>query len=318
MTSRLNELKDKNPVWGQFVRESQTTKGNWEIRVIEAGEGSSGFYPAEVLERDGAKAFPSGTRMFANHDSWEDMFNGGDIRRLIGKTTTDATYRDGALYAEVKISDGWGDFIKEFHDVIGVSINTSGESEIGTVGEYTGPVVTHLENDPYTSIDAVVAPGAGGRFVRALESAKQIVEHGKAPVEASAGNERKETLVELKDIKEALEESNKSLVAALIEALKPAEPEKGEVDFAAAAEAVVAAENLTPKARARVFESVKSGVKVEDAIKAEKENAEEYRKLFEASAPAAPVTVGIARAVEGAGQAGDFSLSGAVGIKVGA
>lgn len=308
MTKQLLErLAAKN-----LIRESES-KGVWEIKVIEAGEGSSGYYPAEVLERDGAKAFPAGTRMFANHDSWEDMLNGGDIRRLMGKTLTDATYRDGALWAEAKFSREWLEWISEFHEQVGVSINTAGQAEFGTVGEYTGDIITALENDAYSSIDVVVAPGAGGRITRMLESAKRIVEDGvKDSVEASA-EDKKENQVELKDIKEALAESNAALVAALIEALKPAAPAEGEVDFAAVAEAVVAEESLTPAVRGRIFEAVKNGAKVEDAIAAERKIADEYKAKF---AESRERVAGVGRVVEGG--TAEVSIAGLAGIKVGA
>ena len=311
MSKRLNEILGVSPIGGTFVRES-ATKGNWEIRVIEAGEGSSGYYPAEVLERDGSKAFPKGTRMFANHDGWEDMMNGGDIRRLMAKTVSDATYKDGALYADVKVAADWVEFVKEFHEQIGVSINTVGESEFGTIGEYSGEIVSRLENDPYTSIDAVVAPGAGGKFTRMLESATKISGiREKDSAEASA-DVRKENQVDVKEMQDAIAESNKALIAELLEALKPTVPVADEVDYAAAAEAVVA-EKLTPTARKNIFKALSEGAKLEDALGAEKAAAAEYKALYE-SENVEPVAGG--RVVESAGAA-VYSMASAVGIKVG-
>lgn len=285
-----------------------TKDGRWRAVLITPGQGSSGFYSESMLREYAPLAFKKGAKSFVTHNRTE---NGEpDPFRMWGFLAEDAYYEDGVgVVGEMEILSSWREKVEEIAPHVALSAYVLGETD--SEGN-----VTALLEDGQNGVDMVVYPGRPGSGL--VEKLYESMIREKTPVEASAGNERKETLVELKDIKEALEESNKALVASLIEALKPAEPEKGEVDFAAAAEAVVAAENLTPKARARVFESVKSGVKVEDAIKAEKENAEEYRKLFEASAPAAPVTVGIARAVEGAGQAGDFSLSGAVGIKVGA
>ena len=50
---------------GMVLKETNSKKGIFYIKVISADvQGSSGYYPAEVLERDGARAFPAGTHMF--------------------------------------------------------------------------------------------------------------------------------------------------------------------------------------------------------------------------------------------------------------
>lgn len=205
----------------------------WEIKIIQAGEGSSGFYPAEVLERDGAKAFPAGTRTLANHDSFEDLMNGSDIGRIMGGLVEGATYRDGALWGTWEANSKWREWVKENHKYVGVSINTPGQKEVGTIGDYTGNVVTALENGPYTSIDVVVAPGAGGGFTRMLESAREILKdylhESSAPaVDTEKENERKshmeieELAKEVSDMKESL---SAFITAAtpLLETLKPVE-----------------------------------------------------------------------------------------------
>src|SRR5690625_6670486 len=53
---------------GMVLKETNSKKGIFYIKVISADvQGSSGYYPAEVLERDGARAFPAGTHMFLDH-----------------------------------------------------------------------------------------------------------------------------------------------------------------------------------------------------------------------------------------------------------
>lgn len=234
----MSKLHETLPNTGAlFVEKAESAEqGIWEIRVIQSGEGSSGFYPAEVLERDGARAFPAGTRSFANHDSWEDLMNGGDITRLMGKTLESATYRDGALWATWQAAPKWRDFVKEFHEQIGVSINTPGAKEVGTVGEYTGNVITALENGPYTSIDVVVAPGAGGGFTRMLESAKEILSEtlreSTAPAVATHKENERKSQMEIEDVDKKVDllvekfsaiESFIALATPLLETLKPAE-----------------------------------------------------------------------------------------------
>lgn len=272
MTTKLNELRGVSAVGGSIVREAEGRKGVWEIRIIEAGEGSSGFYPAEMLERDGAKAFPAGTRMFANHDGWEDMFNGGDVRRLIGKTLSPATYRDGALWAEAEfpIAEN-AKFIEAFWEQIGISINTIGESEIGTIGDYTGNVITKLENDPYSSIDVVVAAGAGGKFIRMIESAQKLwgAPQQSTVTESSARAEEKVKEENMEEELKALTATVATLAAKFdavesaraqeaAEAEAKAQAEKDQFDAFAAVEQVVEAK-LTPALHSRVVEAVKAG-----------------------------------------------------------
>jgi hypothetical protein len=51
------------PLLEQAVRRD----GTIPLKLIQPGWGSSGYYSAEVLERDGPKVFPLGTQMFWNH-----------------------------------------------------------------------------------------------------------------------------------------------------------------------------------------------------------------------------------------------------------
>lgn len=287
----MSKLTERNPATGPLLVEKAGSDGSvWEIKIIEAGEGSSGYYVAEVLERDGAKAFPAGTRSFANHDSFDDLMNGGDITRLMGKTLESATYRDGALWAPWKVAPQWQEFVKEFHEQIGVSINTPGQREVGTIGDYTGNVVTALENGPYTSIDVVVAPGAGGGFTRMLESAKEVLKgylkESTAPaVDNDKENERKshmeieELAKEVSELREAMT-GFITLATPLLETLKPAEAP--EVDTTAAV--TVAYEKaidagLPKRLRESVIAAVKADptVDVDAAIKTETEFVESLK-----------------------------------------
>jgi hypothetical protein len=126
----------------------------YRIRVISAGQGSSAFYPAETLKRDGAKAFPAGTRMKANHDGWMDF--GGDVDRIRAKTTTAAQWDEAeqALMADIQVAEAWSPWFREFADVIGVSISASGklvEEEVDGEIRYTCEQLFSAENSPYNS-----------------------------------------------------------------------------------------------------------------------------------------------------------------------
>ena len=48
-------------------------KGIWRTRIIEADvQGSSGYYPADVLRRDGPIAFPAGTHVYLDHPTSDE------------------------------------------------------------------------------------------------------------------------------------------------------------------------------------------------------------------------------------------------------
>jgi len=45
----------------------QEARADYEIKLIAPGKGSSAFYPAEVLKRDGPQVFKAGTHVYLNH-----------------------------------------------------------------------------------------------------------------------------------------------------------------------------------------------------------------------------------------------------------
>lgn len=172
----------------------------WEPGAVFV-EGSSADYPVERIIRDFPESFPSGTRMRANHDSMCEA--GGDVRRIMAKTTTAPWAESDGMYAEALVREGEAtDFIRQFADVIGTSISTAvevettprlddeGNPEFDESGKPVmvprrsprGAVIVErflsMSESPYNSVDFVEVPGADGAVVNlALESAKQIVNH---------------------------------------------------------------------------------------------------------------------------------------------
>lgn len=164
-------------------------------------EGSSADYPVDRIIRDFPESFPAGTRMRANHDSMCEA--GGDVRRIMAKTTSAPWAEADGMYAEALVREGEAtDFIRQFADVIGTSISTAveiqttpllddegnpvlnDEDEIVTVPlrSERGAVIVDrfltMSESPYNSVDFVEVPGADGAIVNlALESAKRIVDH---------------------------------------------------------------------------------------------------------------------------------------------
>lgn len=138
--------------------------------------GSSAFYPAEVLARDAATAFPVGTKMFENHltesEQWERPV--GDVSKLVGKLISEGQYEadnpEGpGVYADVEFYDSYVDRINEIGDDVGLSVDGAADYVEGERDGRYGKIVTGI---PYIkSVDVVVAAGAGGKLISILESA---------------------------------------------------------------------------------------------------------------------------------------------------
>ncbi len=143
-------------------------------KLIEPGEGSSGLYPVEVLQRDGPAVFHEGTHMYWNHPTQAEMSERpeGDMSKLAGVLDSDATYEadgpDGpGLYATISVVEEYTQAVRELAPFTGLSIRAQAMGE-PREGETT-PVLTKLLHAH--SVDFVTRAGAGGRIVTAFESA---------------------------------------------------------------------------------------------------------------------------------------------------
>lgn len=282
-----------NLTWGKILSEAAGPDGKilYEVKIIAVGQGSSGFYAADVLETYGASAFPAGTHFFVNHKSDSERPE-RDVRNLVGALTEaahfDADHAEGpGLYGAVEFTTEGLALVREVKDFIGLSINAQGkirEADDGT------SVVESLEPSPLNSVDLVTRAGAGGKILGLMESygtSGRIVETNVAPFGATIETERKDMLTDedltkiVAGITEALAASN----AALVEALRPVAPkvEDQTPDLAAATEAAVDA-NLPKVARDKVRNAVAAGKTIEEAVRTEVEYRDEL--LTEAQKPA--------------------------------
>lgn len=163
-----------------LVERSVRRDGTVPVKVIKPGWGSSGYYDAAVLERDGAAAFPKGTKMFWNHPTATEEADRPerDLRDLAAETVSDARYdKNGpagpGLYADAKVFGTYAESVEELAPHIGVSIRTQGTAKAGTVDGKSGPVVESLlPASAATSIDFVTTPGAGGQVLQLFEAAR--------------------------------------------------------------------------------------------------------------------------------------------------
>lgn len=138
--------------------------------------GSSGYYPATVGERDGAKTFPAGTHSYLNHAE-VGKESAGD---LMGVLVEDARYvaenENGkpALKAPIRFFEtgqynaAW---VKDRMSALGLSIRAGVDFEQGQKAGRSGRIVTAFTEG--ISVDVVHRAGAGGKFGIIKESADQ-------------------------------------------------------------------------------------------------------------------------------------------------
>lgn len=156
--------------------------GETLIKLIAPGLGSSGLYSPDVLARDGAAAFPAGTKMYIDHDTAaeEAQRPEGTITRLAAVTTEDARYiadhKAGAgLYASTTVFETFVPRLNEIGTHIGTSIRADGTRAMGDYNGARVPIITRIKpaNGINNRVDFVTAPGAGGKIVSLFESMRQ-------------------------------------------------------------------------------------------------------------------------------------------------
>lgn len=161
-----------------ILRESRS---DYEIKLIAPGKGSSAFYPAEVLKRDGPKVFGAGTHVYLNHPTAaeESARPEGDVSNLAGVLTTAAVYQEShvkgpGLYARMKVFADHAQMVEEKAAHVGMSIRAGGVAESGVTREGL-PVLKEFTRAE--SVDVVTRAGAGGMILteaaRSAESQHQ-------------------------------------------------------------------------------------------------------------------------------------------------
>ena len=155
-----------------------------ELKLIAPGKGSSAFYPAEVLKRDGPSVFAKNTQIYINHatQAEESQRPEGDWHKLAGALSTDAYWSEShakgpGLYAKALFTSDYAPLVKEKAAFSGMSIraNCSAAQESGrTVMKDGVPVLAKLTSAE--SVDVVTRAGAGGMIL--TESQRQAATEG--------------------------------------------------------------------------------------------------------------------------------------------
>lgn len=251
------------------------SKGIWRIKLIEGDvHGSSGYYPASVLERDGATAFPAGTHIYLDHPTWEEDWQRPErsVKDLVGAMTEAAQYEDDpvegkGLYAKVKFRESVREDVEFYAETAGMSIRAIGiTDESPATGEL---IVTELVEG--LSVDIVTHAGAGGKLVSMAENARKGNEGGTEQRElfAQLTEKDKQGLARLFESINALTER----FDKLDEKAKQHEQQVQEDNTLTAAQIIAKLDEseLPAVARKRLAESYKPGDDFDAAIAAEVE-----------------------------------------------
>lgn len=162
-----------------LVERAVRRDGTIPVKIIQPGWGSSGYYPKQVLERDGPKVFCRGTKMYWDHPTKTESRERPErsLKDLAAELVSDARYEESGvagpgLYADAKVFAPYKGAIEDLAPHIGVSINAYGYHEAGTAEGREGSIVKEMVASKFNSADFVTVAGAGGQVVQLFESAR--------------------------------------------------------------------------------------------------------------------------------------------------
>ena len=251
-----------------------TGKRVWNARLIASGVSLNGkYYSGEMLESTGSAAFPVGTLIHADHQTWGEAYDRPEksVKTIIGAIATEPKLDtvDGVegLYANVEFTEEWAPRVEQIAPFVGLSISTqyiadeTAEREDGVV------TVAALVPFPTNSVDLVTVPGAKGKLLRALESFSKP--HNVEKVKKAMTAEEIDALATALANKLSVTDDDTS--------------EKDSVDVEEVAEAMIAA-GLPKPAREAAFRRIRSGESVKDAIAGEENYMKSLSEALKAKA----------------------------------
>lgn len=148
------------------------------VKLISPGWGSSGFYSAEVLKRDGPVAWPVGTHMHLDHPTESEKRERpeGSVKDLAAAIATEPVYKESGpagpgLYAKAAVIPEYKGLIDALAPHIGVSIRAPGTFTEGEAEGRRGRIVKAIFNSPlHSAVDFVTKAGRGGQVLALMES----------------------------------------------------------------------------------------------------------------------------------------------------
>ncbi len=147
----------------------------YRARLIEGDRwGTSGYWPAKVLERDGPTAWPAGTtQVFLDHPSIAESADRPErsVRDLAGRVVSTPVYEGDGLYADIEVFPHAVPLVEALADAVGLSVRGDGSGTVGKVGDRSGIVIESIDRG--YSVDFVTKAGAGGKLVSLVEAARE-------------------------------------------------------------------------------------------------------------------------------------------------
>ena len=251
-----------------------TGKRVWNARLIASGVSLNGkYYSGEMLESTGPAAFPVGTLIHADHQTWVEAYDRPEksVKTIIGAIATEPKLDtvDGVegLYADVEFTEEWAPRVEQIAPFVGLSISTQYIADETAEREDGVETVAAFVPFPTNSVDLVTVPGAKGKLLRALES------FSKPP--------------NVEKVKKAMTaEEIDALATALANKLSVTNDdvsEKDSVDVEEVAEAMITA-GLPKPAREAAFRRIRSGESVKEAIAGEENYMKSLSEALKAKA----------------------------------
>ena len=251
-----------------------TGKRVWNARLIASGVSLNGkYYSGEMLESTGPAAFPVGTLVHADHQTWIEAYDRPEksVNTIIGAIATEPKLDtvDGVegLYANVEFTEEWAPRVEQIAPFVGLSISTQYVADETAEREDGVETVAALVPFPTNSVDLVTVPGAKGKLLRAIES------FSKPP-----------NVEKVKKVMTA--EEIEALATALANKLSDTNDnvsEKEPVDVEEVAEAMITA-GLPKPAREAAFRRIRSGESVKEAIAGEENYMKSLSEALKAKA----------------------------------
>jgi hypothetical protein len=200
-----------------LIEKAVSQDGTVPIKIIQPGWGSTGYYPVEVLKRDGTKAFPIGTKMFWNHPtrSEESDRPERDLNDLAAELVSAASFQDNGpagpgLYAKAKVFQKFQPAVDDLAESIGLSIRAAGKLVAGTAEGRNGPIISEITPDTMNTVDFITYPGAGGEIVNLFEAARAVRTDSQPATTSERGVGKEEVDMTPEELKQ-LQETNATL-----------------------------------------------------------------------------------------------------------
>ncbi len=251
--------------------------GTIPLKVISPGWGASGYYSAAVLERDAAKAFPAGTKMYLDHPTAAEEAARPErsVRDLAAEFTGPARWSANGpagpgLYADAKVIGPFKEMISDLAPHIGVSIRALGKARQGEAEGRSGRLVEQLITG--LSVDFVTQAGAGGKVLQLMESARARADDVTANQEKESADMEKleEVQRDLADSRSKLARMQEALV--LRDAADTARTEVGRTDLPDITKArLVESLAQNPPTKDGEYDRAAHTARITEAVKAERD-----------------------------------------------